>query len=167
MRGERATATGLAKAATPIALALLLAVATLLPVGDAVAAIAAPHAVLVLVWYWSIHRPELLPLPALAAAGLFQDLLWGGPPGLNMLILLAVRIVLADQQTIFRNLTFAAGWAGFAAVAGLAAALSWAAGSLYYAEAMPVRPMLAQGSLTVAVYPLLGWLFGRIDRRLD
>lgn len=167
MRNERVTAIEICKASTPLGLALLLAVATLLPVGDAVAAISAPHAMLVLAWYWSIHRPELLPLPGLAAVGLFQDLLWGGPPGLNMLILPAVRVVLADQETMFRNLSFAAGWAGFAAVAGLAAALAWAAGSLYYAEIMPARPMAIQGLLTIAVYPLLGWLFGRVDRWLD
>lgn len=167
MKGERTTALDMARAATPTGLALLLAIATLLPVGDAVAAIAAPHATLILVYYWSIHRPELLPLPVLAAVGLFQDLLWGGPPGLNMLILPAVRIVLANQETLFRNLSFSAGWAGFALVAALATALSWAAGSLYYGAVMPARPMFGHGLITVAFYPLLGWLLGRVDRWLD
>lgn len=157
--------TGL-RAATPMLLGVVLALCSLMPLGDATGSLPAPHLTLVHVYYWSIHRPQLVPPLAVAVLGLFQDLLWGGPPGLNMLVLLAAQSVLSNQQALFTRRSFAVGWGAFITVAAIAAAVSWIVGSLYYDGQAALRPLVEQALLTIAVYPLLGWVFGRIDRIL-
>jgi len=154
------------KAAMPMTLGVILALCSLLPLGNATASLPVPHFTLILVYYWSIHRPSLVPPLGVAALGLFQDLLWGGPPGLNMLVLLTAQSVLSNQQALFTRRSFAVGWAAFVSVAAIATAVSWIVASLYYQGEAAVRPLVEQALLTIAAYPVLGWIFGRIDRLL-
>ncbi|RMD90638.1 MAG: rod shape-determining protein MreD, partial [Alphaproteobacteria bacterium] len=105
-------ATGRAlRAAAPLALATALVILTQIPIGSATAAVPAPNWPLMLVFYFSIHRPRLVPPAGVALVGLFQDFLWGGPPGLNMLLLLLAQMVLSNQQAHFVRLPFLFGWA--------------------------------------------------------
>jgi len=161
-----ATRSGL-RAVAPIALGTALAFLTLLPFGAGAGEVAAPHLTLALVYYWSIHRPGLMPPLAAAGLGLIQDLLWGGPPGLNLLILVMTQSVLAGQAAFFTRRPFAVAWAGFTLVMAIAAAAQWAVASLYYSGEPALGPLAEQALLTVAVYPLLGWLFARLDRVFD
>lgn len=157
--------TGL-RSVTPVLLGVVLAFAGMLPIGSATAAIPAPHFTLIHVHYWSIHRPHLVPLPAVAGIGLLQDLVWGGPPGLNMLVLLTAQAVLSNQQALFTRRSFTVGWMAFIVVVAIAAAVSWSIASLYYDGEAALRPVIEQALLTIAAYPPVGWIFGRIDRLL-
>ncbi len=150
-------------ATVPLTLAFLLAILTQIPLGSATAGIPAPNWTLMLVFYFSLHRPSLVPPVAVALVGLFQDFLWGGPPGLNLLILLITQMVLSNQQALFVRRSFLVGWLGFVTVAAIAMALSWLSGSLYYGEILGLRPLAVQTALSVLAYPLAGWVFGRID----
>ncbi len=154
------------KAMVPALLALVLATLTKLPLGDGTGGVPMPHLTLMLVYYWSIHRPELLPMPVVVGIGLYQDLIWGGPPGLNMLVLLIAQVILSNQQSLFTRRDFIVGWMGFVPVTVLAMGLSWIVASLYYGVIAPGYPLLTHGLTTLAAYPLLGWLFGRVDRVL-
>ncbi len=153
-------------ATVPLTLAFLLAILTQIPLGSASAGTPAPNWTLMLVFYFSIHRPSLVPPVAVALVGLFQDFLWGGPPGLNLLILLIAQMVLSDQQAFFVRRSFLVGWLGFVTVAAIAMALSWLAGSLYYGEFLGLRPLAVQTASSVVAYPVAGWVFGRIDGML-
>lgn len=150
----------------PFLLALFLTMMMQLPIGDGTGNVPVPHLTLMLVYYWSIHRPELLPVPAVAVIGLFQDLLWGGPPGLNMIVLLVARVILSNQQALFVRQSFGVGWAGFVPVVFLAMGLTWLIVCLYYGMLVSMLPLVGYGLVTLAAYPLLGWLFGRFDRFL-
>jgi len=110
--------------------------------------------------------PHLVPPLAVAGLGLLQDLMWGGPPGLNMLVLLSAQAVLTNQQALFTRRSFTLGWAAFMAVMAFTATVSWAIASLYYEGEAALRPLIEQALLTIAAYPPVGWIFGRIDRLL-
>lgn len=150
----------------PMALAFLLAILTQLPFGDGGGNVPAPHLTLMLVYYWSLHRPDCVPPIAVAALGLFQDLLWGGPPGLNMLVLLIVQIVLSNQQAVFTRQSFLVGWVGFLPVLAIVMPVSYAIASLYHMTLLPAGPLLGHAALSFAAYPLAGWLFGKIEHML-
>lgn len=154
------------RASAPAALAVLLAMLTMLPLGSGTAGFLAPHVTLMMVFYFSIHRPGLMPPVTVAALGLIQDLLWGGPPGLNMLVLLIAQLVLSNQQTLFTRRSFAFGWVGFGAVAFIALAVSWILASGYYGRPLSPWPLVMHGLVTIASYPLFGWLFGQLDKRI-
>ncbi|WP_281301942.1 MULTISPECIES: rod shape-determining protein MreD [unclassified Iodidimonas] len=150
----------------PAVIAAVLIIIMHLPYGDASGGVPLPHMALIVVYYWSIHRPDLLPIGLVAAIGFFLDMLSGGPPGLNMLVLMIAQIVLSNQQALFVRQSFAVGWLGFVPVMFLAMLLSWIIASLYYGVNLSAMPVIAQGLVTLAAYPLFGWIFGWFDKMI-
>ena len=62
----------------------------------------APALVLMSVYYWAIYRPDLLPLPAVFALGLIQDVLAGTPIGINAFTLLVAYGLVVSQRRFIR-----------------------------------------------------------------
>ena len=63
----------------------------------------AANLVLMAVFYWSIHRPDLLSPVSVFFIGLLQDILVGMPPGMNAIVLLLVRTIAVSQSRVFRG----------------------------------------------------------------
>jgi len=153
-------------ALAPGVVTLMLVFATQLPYGIPHFAPVTPLFALMAVFYWSIYRPEKLPLPAVFAIGLVQDMLGGGPIGVVALMLLAAYGLGVSQRRFFLGKSFVVEWWGFAVV-GLGAAIAgWIVASLYYTAFLDPRPFAVQGLLTAAFYPCTTWLFVRVQRRL-
>ena len=152
------------RSVSPFLLAGFLIMCTMMPVGSVAAGYALPNVALMLVYYWSIHRSDLMTSWAAAGIGLVQDLWSGGPLGLNMLILLLTRRFMADQQRLFAIRPFGFGWAGLAVVATAAGALSWLIACMSATQLIAPTPVIVHTLVTIAAYPLLGWLFGRFQQ---
>lgn len=145
-----------------ITICLLLAAAAPAPVPGV--APLAPALVLASVFYWTIHRPDLLRPSALFAIGLLQDLLTGGPVGVNSLILVALHWILLTQRRLFLAGTFIFMWFGFALTVASAVAAQW----LFYAIAnvavLPFQAPAFQALLTLALFPPIAWAFMQVHR---
>ena len=94
---------------TPVALTLVLVILNVVPTHIPGIARVLPVLPLISVFYWSIHRPHLVPAPAVFLIGLFQDGLTGAPMGLHALIFLAVQGVVLFQHKFFMGKS---GWLG-------------------------------------------------------
>src|SRR5690242_6565460 len=58
-----------------------------------------PFFTLMAVYFWTLHRPELLPLPMVFVAGLLLDMLEGAALGVSSLtLLLAHGLVLSQRE---------------------------------------------------------------------
>ena len=79
------------------------------------------------VFYWAIHRPDLFPLSAAFIIGLLYDLLSGGPPGMNTLLLVLAYWVLMTQRRFFLANRFIMLWWGFSLIAIGAGFVQWLA----------------------------------------
>jgi rod shape-determining protein MreD len=158
VRRLMAIAAGLA----PILIALVCAIIGVLPTGVPGLAMIGPTLTLMAVYYWSIFAPVLLPPPAVFVVGLIQDVLGGGPIGLNAVVLLAVHGLLVNQRRVFIARAFPMAWFGFSMVAMGAAALSWAIASAFYLDLLAPEPFVVQAALSVALYPVTSWLFSRV-----
>jgi rod shape-determining protein MreD len=158
VRRAVAMALGLA----PIAIAFVCTLIGVLPASVPSLAAIGPALTLMAVYYWSIFAPSLLPPPAVFVVGLMQDVLGGGPIGLNALMLLAVHGLLVNQRRVFIARAFPIAWAGFVLVAFGAAALAWAIASAYYTVALDPRAFAVQAGLSIALYPVASWLFSRV-----
>ena len=152
-------------ALAPGLVALALVFVTQLPYGIPHFAPVTPLFALMAVFYWSIYRPEKLPLPAVFAIGLVQDALGGGPMGLVALMLLAAYGVGVSQRRFFLGKSFVVEWCGFMVIASGVALGAWLVASLYYTTILDPRPFAVQGLLTSALYPCMTWLFVRVQRR--
>ncbi|WP_207462607.1 rod shape-determining protein MreD [Azospirillum sp. SYSU D00513] len=148
----------------PFAVTVMLVLVGLVPLQIPSYAVVAPQFALTAVFYWAIHRPDLMRPVTVFLIGLLQDLLSGGPLGLNALVLLLVHGIVLNQRRVFLASTFALMWVGFGMMVTGAALLQWAAYSLLSGTALPVWPALFQALMTLAFFPAIAWLLLRVHR---
>ncbi|WP_029009753.1 rod shape-determining protein MreD [Azospirillum halopraeferens] len=148
----------------PFAVTVMLVLVAMVPLHIPAYTQVAPALTLMSVYYWVIHRPDLLRPLAVFAIGLLEDLLSGAPLGMNALVLVAAYWVVLSQRRFFLASTFALLWFGFVMIALGAALLQWAALSAYYATVLPMDAGFHQALLTIVLFPLFAWLFIRIHR---
>ena len=123
-----------------------------------------PSMALMSVYYWAIHRPDLLPPSGAFAIGLLQDLLAGTPPGSTALTLLCCHMVIDTQRAFFLANGFLILWLGFAFIAFGAALLQGLIHSVLDRTLMPMEIPLVQAAVTLAVFPLFASLFISVHR---
>jgi len=122
-----------------------------------------PMLTLAAVYYWAVNRPDLMGYGAVFTVGVVEDLLAGTPLGVSALTLLLVHFVVVNQYKFFYAKPFVVGWAAFVVVAGVAALVKWAAVGLL--ALVPVDPSATFHAylMTVALYPMIGWLLARLQ----
>lgn len=148
----------------PGALTVALLLASAVPAPLPGFAPMAPALVLPAVYYWTIHRPDLLRPGALFVIGLLQDLLVGGPLGVTSLVLVAMHWVLLSQRRLFMAGTFIFMWFGFGLTVCGALGAQWLIYAAANAAVLPVQAPLFQALLTLALFPPLAWIFMQVHR---
>ncbi len=156
----------IARRMLPVAVTLLLALFAGVPFHIPGFGEMAPAVVLISIYYWTIFRPDLLPTPAVFAIGLVQDVLTGTPLGVNALVLLLVFAVVLGQRRFFLGKSFLVMWWGFLLIVAGAMAGLWMILSSLDGTIINPLPGVFQGALTVAVFPLLTWIFIRSQQAL-
>ena len=126
----------------------------------------AANLVLMAVFYWSIHRPDLLSPVTVFLIGLLQDILVGMPPGMNAFVLLLVRTLAVSQGRVFRGRSFIILWWGFGIVALASAFIVWALSAMYVFTLLDPLPGLFQAGMTTALFPFLAGLFTLMQQKL-
>jgi len=116
------------------------------------------------VYYWAIHRPDLLPAPAVFAIGLIGDLMGAAPLGVGTLLLLLVYAIALSQRRLFFGQPFLVVWWGFMMIAAGAMSLGWILSSIVGGAALDPKPTFFSYLMTVALYPAVGDLFARAQR---
>jgi rod shape-determining protein MreD len=155
-----------ARGLTPLILTLMLALLMVVPLRIPDFAPVTPALTVIAIYYWGIYRPDLAPMVAVFAIGMFQDMVAGTPLGLTSLVLITVYAVAASQRRFVHGKTFLVEWWGFMLVAPVAALVSWILASLYFATLVAPRPLGFQLLLTITLYPALAWLFARAQQHL-
>lgn len=118
------------------------------------------------VYYWSIFRPELMPPSAAFGLGLLYDIVGGLPLGVSSLIFLAVQGLTASQRRFFHGKPFRIAWWGFGLVGAGAFILQWVLVSMLLGHALGLRSVMFEFLLTLLIYPLLSWVFARVQMTL-
>jgi rod shape-determining protein MreD len=140
-------------------LILLGAVPTHLPYWSLIA----PMLSLPAVFYWAVHRPDLLPPSIAFLLGLFQDAITGTPLGIGALVLLLMQGGVSSQSTVFYGKSFLINWWGFGMVLAPALFLVWLLTSIHDGALVPLLPVVVQYALMVGLYPVLNWLLARLQ----
>lgn len=121
---------------------------------------------LIAIYYWSVHRPDLLPLPLLFLLGLLADAMLRLPVGLSSLTYIGLAQLVHSQRHIFIDQSYLTLWFGFLVVLTAAQLLQWGLLSMFYREILPLLPLLLQSILTLMLFPLLVWPFSLLQRYL-
>ena len=154
----------LARQITPFILTLAVMIAAMVPLQLPNFAQVMPWLALAAVYYWSVHRPDLMPAVAVFAVGVFHDLAAGTVLGVGAAALVLVHAAVLSQRRFFMSRSFLVIWLGFVVIAAGAILLAWLLNAALLGALIDPRPALFQFLTTIAVYPLVGWLFAQVQR---
>lgn len=144
-----------------IVLAALIAFIQLLPIDVGPGHLPGPDVLLLITLAWTIMRPEIVPVPLVAAVFFMADLLFMRPPGLWTALVLLGCEFLRSRRILLRNTSFVIEWL---LVAGVVAA-QFIANALIlgiFLVPQPAPGLTVIGMLfTIGVYPLVVILAGR------
>jgi rod shape-determining protein MreD len=149
---------------SPFALTLLMLIIGTAPLHIPHFVPLGPGLAMISIYYWAIHRPGLLPAPAVFAIGLIGDLLGAAPLGVGTLILLLVHAIALSQRRLFSGQPFLVVWWGFSMIAAGAMSLGWMLSSIVSGAALDPKPAIFAYLMTLALYPAIGDLFARAQR---
>lgn len=155
---------GVARNISPFFVTLLLVLLSLLPLRITGFASIVPEVALIGVFFWSVHRPDLMPIWAVFIIGFVHDLLAGGAWGPGIVGLLIAHALVVWQHRFFLAASFVLIWCVFMLVAAVSMALTWLLTCLAMMAYIDPGPVFFQFLMTVALYPLLAWLFLRGQR---
>lgn len=149
---------------SPFAFSLALVVFAMIPIQVPGLSAIVPSLGLIAIFFWVIHRPDLMPAWAVFLIGVFQDLLSGGHLGVGALVLLLVWLAVVAQRRVYSTGTFMQLWALFVLVAAGAQGLTWLLNNLISGRVIDIQPSVFQYLTTVAIYPCVAWIFVQVQR---
>ncbi|MEQ8370706.1 MAG: rod shape-determining protein MreD [Alphaproteobacteria bacterium] len=158
------TAERWSRQATPMATILFMIILAALPVPVLWWSALAPGLVLVLVFYWAVYRPELIPFGVLFLTGIVQDSLSGAAMGVSSIVLMLVKYLVVSQRRYLVGKAFSQLWAGFALVVLAAKVTGWSLASLVRGDFLDPTMTFAQAGIVIALFPVATWLLMRIHR---
>ena len=150
----------------PVALTLLLTVLSVVPVRLPAASTLAPDIVLIAVFYWTVHRPDLMRLWTVFVIGLLGDVLSGTPLGVHPIVLVLVHTAIISQHKVFRGASFGMVWWAFSLIAPAAHIVAVIIAFLATGALTDLSLFALRLVLTIGFYPALAWLLGRAQRAL-
>lgn len=150
----------------PAATGLLAVMVDALPWGGPGLESVATFSTLCVVYFWSLYRPDLFTTMTTFIIGLVYDALVGLPLGSTPLVLLLVRNLMVTQQRFFLARSFPVIWACFFLLVPVALVFRWLLVSLWYGFLFPIGPVMIELGLTLALYPPVSWLLGRVHSRI-
>ena len=128
-----------------------------------------PFFLLMVVYYWAIYRPTVMPVAYTFALGLILDFLTELPPGLSALVLLVLQTVVRRSRLFLMGQPYMMVWLGFG-ILTLAYTLSfWLLMSLANFQIVPMASlvqMLVAAFLSVLLFPLASLLLQGVHRLL-
>jgi rod shape-determining protein MreD len=118
----------------------------------------APSLPLIAVFYWTLYRPELIPVWAVFVLGIVQDALSGLPVGVTACTLTVAHAIVVAQRRFLIGKSFSIIWLSFALVVLATVALGWALVCAYYGAILASPAIFFQAMATIGVYPILSRL---------
>ena len=153
-----------ARSISPFFVTLVLVLVGLVPLHISDLSPIIPALALIGVFFWSVHRPDLMPIWAVFIIGFIQDILTGGVIGPGIIGLLIAHALVVWQDRFFLAASFAVVWCAFMLVAAVALMVTWALTCIAMMTYVDPDPVFFQYLVTLAFYPCLAWAFLRGQR---
>jgi len=157
----------LARRLVPIGLSALLLLLGAVPLTGIGGLHADPLIPVLCVYYWAVHRPDMMGYFGGFTLGLLDDILMGTPLGVGSLVLLSVQWVIVTQYRFFVGKPFMVTWWVLALVALGALLMKTLAIAVLTGHLASPLALLATYALTMLLYPILAWVFGHTQFLLN
>jgi rod shape-determining protein MreD len=150
----------------PVTLALLGVVIANLPVSLFGGFAPAPLLGLMPIYFWGLVRPDLMPPFWAFAAGMLEDVLSLGQPGVWTFSFMITYALIDRQRDAFAGLSGIWAILGFATAATLCCASAYTVEVLLYWRMPPFAPVMGQLAMSVIFYVPIAMFFVGLHRRL-
>ncbi len=148
----------------PVFLTVVLIFFSVLPLPLPFYGLFAPSFALMSVYFWTVHRPELMPQSAVFVMGLLQDVLMGTPLGVNAVVLLVAHMAVLSRRRGLVGHPFWFLWWGFALLAPAAMALTWILMSILNSGGLSIDVAIFAAIMAILAFPPLAWILIAIQR---
>jgi rod shape-determining protein MreD len=152
----------LLRGALPFLSVLLLMAIDLAPLPTPAPTALAPLLCLSGIFYWTVHRPDLLGNTLVLIATVVLDATAGLPLGLTALAFFVTRLLLLAPPRFFAGRSFLVLWACYGLAVTVLMILRWLLASLYFQHLFALRPVAFELLLTTAAYPLVSFVMARL-----
>lgn len=152
--------------AAPLALTVLLAVLSAVPIGVPGYSAVVPGYTAMAAFYWAVFRPDLQPPFSLFLIGVLQDILVATPLGMTALSLMVVHGLAVSQRRALLGKPFVLAWLGFVVILALSAFIVWLLASILELQPVAPEPAVFQYLVTVTLFPVVAWVFVRVHRHV-
>lgn len=123
-----------------------------------------PKFTVAVVFFWLVHRARAMPVLAVLAIGVVQDLVAGGVVGAGALPLVIASAVMRQWSEPLSGSRFLLRWFAFAGFAAFVLGGEWALTGLARLTVPPLNGPLAQFFVTVLAYLPISVFFRRVLR---
>ena len=144
-----------ARRMVPFLVLLCLVVLTAIPTRLPGFAQVAPSWPIIGIFYWSIYRPDLLPMWAAFLIGILADTVLDMPLGISALLFLLIRGIVVSQRRFFLTNAFPMTWGAFAIIAMGCMGLTWLLFSGLHGEAVDPQILLWQYIMLIGLFPFV------------
>ena len=118
-----------------------------------------PWVPMIIIFLYAVYEPEALPPSVVFAAGLLQDLLYGGGIGIWASVYLGLQYLVYSQHEYLDGRLPRVVWVAFGVAATISAIALYLLSSFLAGAFLPIVPLIYQLFITVAVYRLATMLF--------
>lgn len=111
--------------------------------------------IMMMLYYWSIYRPTLIPPFIVFCIGICFDLLSGWPVGLSPFIFLLLRHVISSQRLFLTGQPFMVVWIGFMMAVVAALSLQWLLFGLTQLQWSGLDPVVLTSFVGILLFPIV------------
>jgi rod shape-determining protein MreD len=156
----------LLRGSLPLVALLLFMAIDLAPLPSAAPTTIAPLLSLAAIFFWTVHRPDLLGPGFVLIAALILDAAAGLPLGLTALALFLTRLTLQAPPRFLVGRSFLVIWAWFSLAVVLLLTIRWLLASIFFQHLFAFHPVVFEILLTVAAYPPVSLVLERVQPSL-
>lgn len=148
----------------PKLLALILLLVNFLPLKIPGMLFFFPLTSIMIIYFWCIYRPELMPLWFVFVLGVLQDALYGSHLGVMGLAHLILWVAVVSQRRLLVNEPFIVVWCGFIVFSFGIVFLEWGIISMLYKQVHPFGTACVRWLLSIALYVCMHYVFNVINK---
>ncbi len=120
-----------------------------------------PTLFLIILYHWTLYRPDLMPIEQLVLISLIQDGIYAYPLGFSALRLLIGYTLLTTQRRILSHQRFLWVWGGFGVFTLIDGFIYATLLSCVKHEWVGILPLIPGFAMTIGFYPLTIWVMNR------
>ncbi|WP_299436329.1 rod shape-determining protein MreD [uncultured Rhodospira sp.] len=147
----------------PFGLSVVLLLIAIVPMTTPGFLRAGPMVTVLCVYYWAVHRPDMMGYLGGFSLGVLEDILMNTPLGVSSLVLMLVQAVVLTQYRFFVGKPFLITWWALALVALGAILLKALIIAVLTGHVTAPGALLASYGLTLLLYPVFAWVFAWAD----